>query len=235
MGRKPVTFEATFAGKAGELRAYVAHPQDEEAPFPGVIVIQEWWGLNDHVRDIARRFAAQGYFAVAPDLYSRLGHKVAQDPSTAAQLMQALKKPEGVEDLLSTLAWLRARPEVDAGRIATVGFCMGGSYALLLACSTKELKAAAPFYGEVPADDKLRELSCPVFYVYGDRDGWITRRDVDRLSAALKKFGKPGEVRIYPGAQHGFFNDTRKEAYDAAAAKDAFARVLKFFATNLRS
>jgi carboxymethylenebutenolidase len=199
-----------------------------------VIVIQEWWGLNEHIKDVARRFAKEGYFAVAPDLYSRQGHKVTDDPNVAAQLMSGLKPGDGIDDLLSTINWLAREQGVRADRIGVVGFCMGGSYALLLPCTSKEIKAAAPFYGEIPPDETLRQLACPVFYAYGENDGWITRQDVDRLAADLKKFKKPGEVKIYKGCSHGFFNDTRKDVHRAAEAQDAWQHTLKLFAENLK-
>jgi carboxymethylenebutenolidase len=228
-----VTQEVSYPGKACQLKAYVAHPA-AGGPRPAVIVVQEWWGLNDNIKDIARRFANEGYFAIAPDLYSRQGHKVASDPNTAAQLMGGLNKPDGVQDLQSTIQWLRAQKETRASKIGVTGYCMGGSYAMLLPCESKEISAAAPFYGEIPTDDEIQKLNCPIFYAYGAHDGWIQRKDVDRLAADLKKFNKKGEVKVYEGCQHGFFNDTRKDVYAPDAAKDAWAHTLKLFAENLK-
>jgi carboxymethylenebutenolidase len=228
-----VTQEVSYPGKACELKAYVAHPAGG-GPRPAVIVVQEWWGLNDNIKDIARRFADEGYFAIAPDLYSRQGHKVASDPNTAAQLMGGLNKPDGVQDLQSTIQWLRAQKETRAGKIGVTGYCMGGSYAMLVPCESKEISAAAPFYGEIPTDDEIQKLNCAIFYAYGANDGWIQRKDVDRLAADLKKFNKKGEVKVYEGCQHGFFNDTRKDVYAPDAAKDAWARTRKLFAENLK-
>ena len=225
--------EVGYPGKAGPLRAYVAHPA-EGGPRPAVIVVQEWWGLNENIKDIARRFAKEGYFAVAPDLYSRQGNKVAGDPNTAAQLMGGLEKPDGIEDLKSTIAWIRGQKETRTAKIGVTGYCMGGSYAILLPCESKDIAAAAPFYGEIPDDDQLRALNCPIFYAYGERDGWIQRKDVDRLAEDLRKFGKKGEVKVYPGCQHGFFNDTREDVYAPDAAKDGWQRTLALFAENLR-
>lgn len=225
--------DVSFPGEAVEIKAFVAKPASG-GPHPAVIVIQEWWGLNGHIKDVARRFAKEGYFAVAPDLYSRQGHKVTADPNVAGQLMGGLKPADGIDDLLSTINWLADEKDVRADRIGVVGFCMGGSYALLLPCTSKEIKAAAPFYGEIPSDEKLRQLACPVFYAYGENDGWITRKDVDRLAADLKKFNKPGEVKIYKGCSHGFFNDTRKDVHRAAEAQDAWQHTLKLFAENLK-
>jgi carboxymethylenebutenolidase len=228
-----LTRDVSYAGRACTIKAHVAQPAAEESA-PAAIVVQEWWGLNDHIRDVARRLAREGYFAIAPDLYSRQGHRVATDPNTAAQLMGGLKKEDGVADLKTTVEWLRAQKETRSTRIGITGFCMGGSYAMLLPCESREISAAAPFYGEIPADEKLKQLACPVFYAYGENDGWIQRADVDRLAAALKKFDKPGEVKIYKGCSHGFFNDTRADVYRPDEAKDAWDRTLKLFATTLK-
>ena len=228
-----LTRDVSYAGRACTIKAHVAQPAAEESA-PAVIVVQEWWGLNDHIRDVARRLAREGYFAIAPDLYSRQGHRVATDPNTAAQLMGGLKKEDGVADLKTTVEWLRAQKETRSTRIGITGFCMGGSYAMLLPCESREISAAAPFYGEIPADEKLKQLACPIFYAYGENDGWIQRADVDRLAAALKKFDKPGEVKIYKGCSHGFFNDTRADVYRPDEAKDAWDRTLKLFATTLK-
>ncbi len=227
------TQEVSYRGKAGNLKAYVAHSAGSGS-LPVVIVVQEWWGLNENIKDIARRFANEGYFAIAPDLYSRQGNKVASDPNTAAELMGGLKTPDGIDDLQSTIDWIRGQKETAAAKIGITGYCMGGSYATLLPCESKEISAAAPFYGEIPSDDKIKNLHCPIFYAYGANDGWIQRADVERLAAGLKKFGKPGEAKIYEGCDHGFFNDTRKDVYAPDAAKDAWHRTLKLFAENLK-
>ena len=219
------------------VRAYVAMPKLGERR-PVIIVVQEWWGLNDHMKDVARRYAAEGYVAIVPDLYSRLKNEVVplNNPNRAGELMGALKQEDGLKDLKATLAYLKSVPEVDAGRIGVTGFCMGGSYALMLACVNADIKAVVPFYGQVPnPDTPLQKLAAPVLYIYGEDDGWITKADVQRLAAALKKYNKPGEVKTYPGAPHAFFNDTRKEVYRAAEATDAWARALAFFGQHLKA
>ena len=228
-----VTREVSYAGRACELKAFAAEPAAAESS-PAVIVVQEWWGLNEHIRDVARRLAREGYFAIAPDLYSRQGHEVATEPNEAARLMGGLKKADGIADLQTTVQWLRAQKQMHSMRIGITGFCMGGSYALLLPCESREIAAAAPFYGEIPPDEKLAQLGCPISYAYGENDGWIQRADVERLAAALKKFDKRGEVKIYPGCSHGFFNDTRADVYRAAEAKDAWQRMLALFAAYLK-
>lgn len=217
------------------VRAFVAAPQAKERR-PAIIVVQEWWGLTDHIKDIARRYAAEGYVAIAPDLYSRLGNALTTDPGEAGKLMNALKQEDGVKDLNATVTYLKSVPEVNASRIGVTGFCMGGSYALMLPCVNAEIKAAVPFYGQVPnPDTPLQNLACPILYIYGEDDGWITKADVQRLAAALKKYNKPGEIKTYPGAPHAFFRDVDKSVYRAEAAKDAWARTLAFFKQHLKS
>jgi carboxymethylenebutenolidase len=235
--RDEVVTTSTVHYKSGDIQmaAYLARPK-AKGTYPGLIVIQEWWGLNEHIKDIARRFVREGYVALAPDLYSCLGHKVTADPNEAGRLMSSLKEEQALKDLQATLAHLKDVDGVHRERLGVVGFCMGGTYSLLLPCHGLGIKAAAPFYGQVPsAPELLRNLTCPVLYIYGDADGWITRADVNRLREALKRYGKAGEVKIYPGAPHAFFNDTRKDVYRPVEAKDAWTRVLGFFATHLKS
>lgn len=215
------------------MKAFVAAPQTKEKR-PAVIVIQEWWGLTDHIKDIARRYAAEGYVAIAPDLYSRLGHALTTDAGEAGKLMNTLKQEDGLTDLNATVAYLTSVPEVDGARIGVTGFCMGGSYALMLPCVNPAIKAAVPFYGQVPNPDAaLQKLSAPVLYLYGEDDGWITKADVQRLAAALKKYNKPGEIKTYPGAPHAFFRDNDPSVYRPEAAKDAWVRTKAFFKQHL--
>lgn len=215
------------------MKAFVAAPQSKEKR-PAVIVIQEWWGLTDHIKDIARRYAAEGYVAIAPDLYSRLDHALTTDAGEAGKLMNTLKQEEGLTDLNATVAYLTSVPEVDGARIGVTGFCMGGSYALMLPCVNPAIKAAVPFYGQVPNPDApLQQLSAPVLYLYGEDDGWITKADVQRLAAALKKYNKPGEIKTYPGAPHAFFRDNDPSVYRPEAAKDAWGRAKAFFKQHL--
>ncbi len=215
------------------MTAFVAAPNTKERR-PTIIVIQEWWGLTDHIKDIARRYAAEGYVAIAPDLYSRLGHALTTDAGEAGKLMNTLKQEDGLTDLNATVAYLTLVPEVDGARIGVTGFCMGGSYALMLPCVNPAIKAAVPFYGQVPNPDApLQQLSAPVLYLYGEDDGWITKADVQRLAAALKKYNKPGEIKTYPGAPHAFFRDNDPSVYRPEAAKDAWGRTKAFFKQHL--
>jgi carboxymethylenebutenolidase len=226
--------QGSVAGPTGPIRTFVCRPA-AVGTYPAVIVIQEWWGLNDHIKDVVTRFAREGYLAVAPDLYSRLGNKVTADPNEAGQLMMSLQKPDGLADLLAVVADVKQGAGVNAQRIGVTGYCMGGSYTLLLACGSGDIKAAAAFYGEVPNDATLRQLHCPLLYVYGTEDGWIQRADVERLRDTLEGARKSVEVQIYPGAPHAFFNDTRPDVYRQAEATDAWTRTLRLFERYLKA
>ena len=222
-----------IAGPACAIRAFEVRPS-APGTYPGVIVIQEWWGLNDHIRDVATRLARAGYVAVAPDLYSRQGNPVTTDPNEAGKLMTSLDKADGIADLRAVVAHLQRAAGVRHDRLGVIGFCMGGSYALLLACESPDIRAAAPFYGEIPPTETLRQLRCPLRYFYGDQDGWIQLSDVERLRSTVRQLSKPGEVMIYPGVPHAFFNDTRKDVYHAAQAQDAWTRTLSLFSDELQ-
>ncbi|HJQ69337.1 MAG TPA: dienelactone hydrolase family protein [Blastocatellia bacterium] len=223
--------EVEFQVSGKTVRGYLAG-DDQGSAQPGLILVHEWWGLNDHVKDLTRRFAGQGYVVVAPDLYD--GAKT-KDPEEAGKLMQGLAKEDALEMLNGAVAYLQGLPSVDGESIGVTGFCMGGTYALLLAAHNKSVKASAPFYGDVPSDDELKELSAPVLFIGAENDFWITKDKMSRLDEALKKYGKEGEVKVYEGVGHAFFNDTRPEAYDKEAAADAWRRVTGFFEEKLKT
>lgn len=220
----------TFDGPGGTIQACLAVP--EGGASAAVIVVHEWWGLNDHTRDIAGRWADAGFVAIAPDLY---GGTVTADPAEASRLMHALSPEAGIAILDSAVERLRAEPGVDATRIGVTGYCMGGSFSLLLACRNRAIRAAAPFYGDIPSDEDLAKMTAPVLFVGASKDKWITTEKMDGLSASLERLGKTGEVKVYEGADHAFFNDTRPEVYDAEAAADAWKRVTDFFRATLQA
>ena len=216
------------------IKAFLARPASSKSQAPGIIVIQEWWGVNEHIKEIAQRFAREGFVALAPDLYSRLGYKVTKDANEAAKLMESLSSQAALRDLNAATQFLQQQSFVDAQRIGVIGFCMGGTFALMMATNNSTIKASVPFYGKVPPIETLNYLLSPVLYHYGAKDGWVTRQEVDRLKDGLAKFGKPGQVHIYPEAGHAFFNDTRPDAYHAEDAKRAWERTLAFLAKYLR-
>ncbi|HEX4949853.1 MAG TPA: dienelactone hydrolase family protein [Blastocatellia bacterium] len=208
------------------VQQYVARPA--QTPAPAVIVLHEWWGLNAHTKDIAERFARAGFIAVAVDLYDG---KVTQDSDEAGKLMSSLDPAQALAKLKVTIDNLRADSQVTS--VGVTGFCMGGVYTLLTACNF-QVEAAVPFYG-IPDDlSCLANLSCPVLFFGGEKDQWITVEKMERLRAALQQYGKNGEVKIYAGADHAFFNDTRPEVYSPADAADAWERTLAFFHQHLK-
>ena len=223
--------EVEFSADGTSTHGFLAEKSGDDLR-PGLVLIQEWWGLNDHIKDIARRFAEEGYVVLAPDLYD--GAKT-KDPQEAGKLMQGLDQAAALQKLNAAVDYLKGMPEVDSEKIGVTGFCMGGSYALLLACHNKSIKAAAPFYGDVPAEDELKRLSAPVLFIGAENDFWITQDKMARLEEGLKKFDKEGEVKVYKGVGHAFFNDTRPDAYDKDAAEDAWTRVTGFFEKHLKS
>jgi carboxymethylenebutenolidase len=212
-----------------EAQGYVIEPSGS-VRLPGLIVIHEWWGLNDHIKDVAGRFADEGYVVLAPDLYDG---KVAKDADEAGKLMQGLDQGRALETLNGAVDYLKSREGVNPEAIAVTGFCMGGTFALLLPCYNKSVKASAPFYGDIPSEEVLRNLSAPVLFIGAENDPWITQDKMNRLRDALAKLNKEGEVKVYSGVGHAFFNDTRPEAYNKEAARDAWASVNKFFSDKL--
>ncbi len=215
------------------LSAFLCRPK-HPGRYPGLVLVQEWWGLNDHIKGIAQRLAKEHFVVLAPDLYSRLGHVVTQNGAEAAKLSSALDPDKTIADLRGGLRYLQGVPEVDPAKIGVVGFCIGGSFTLRLACRTGEIRCAVPFYGEIPTNEEIEKLAVPILYIYGEEDSWIQKEEVRRLKETLKKFKKPGEVKTYAGAPHAFFNDSRREVYNPKAAKDAWKRTLAFLEKHLR-
>ena len=216
----PVTFRcpdgSTCAG-------YLAEAADARA---GIVVLQEWWGLNDQIRGVAERFAAAGITALAPDLYQG---RVTADPDEANHLMTGLDWPgASAVEVRGALQHLKA----DLAKVAVTGFCMGGALTIIAAAKLPECDAAVCFYG-IPPEDKAHpaEMAVPFQGHFADRDHWCTPEAVDRLEAALGAAAIPWEVHRYAAA-HGFFDETA-EAYDVAAADASWARTLEFLKTHL--
>jgi carboxymethylenebutenolidase len=215
----------SFDTANGPSSAYVALP--EESNGKAVIVIQEWWGMNDHIKDIADRYAAEGFTAVAPDLYRG---KIAADSTEASKMMHDLTNEDGLDTIKNAID--AASLAYDISHFGITGYCMGGSFALLAACELEGLSAAAPFYGDIPGDDILQELTTPTIFISGTRDSWITPEKVSQLEDAAEQFELPVHSVKYD-ADHAFFNNTRPEVYDESAAKDAWALVVGFFNDKL--
>lgn len=222
------TIEFPANGETGT--GFLALPEGE-GPFPGVIVVQEWWGLDDHIKDVAQRFAREGFVALAPDLYHG---KVTKEPNEAQKLMMQLDMPRAGRELAGAADYLASRPETAGRGIGSIGFCMGGGLALTLACDSPHVRAAAPFYGGNPGPiSKVANLGGPVFVAHAENDGWITAQVREELRAALQQHGKEHEIKVYPDTDHAFFNDTRPEVYNREAATDAWEKAVSLFRANL--
>jgi carboxymethylenebutenolidase len=220
----------------GGMPAYVARPAGT-GPWPAVLVIQEAFGLNAHIKDVARRVAAEGYVALAPDLFHRggTGRTAGYDElPKALELMGALKDDEIVVDVASAIAHLERDLRVRAGRIGIMGFCMGGRVSYLAACALPDKIAAAnPYYGGGIPVDRTATLRAPVLAFFGEDDPFIPLDQVEKLRTEAARLGKQVEIVVYPKAPHGFFCNER-DSYRPDAARDAWERTKTFFARHLR-
>lgn len=219
----------------GTMPALLASPK-AAGKHPAVIVVMEAFGLNDHIKDVANRIASEGYVALAPDMYHREGSPVAayENLPEAIRLMSALTDDGIVRDIGAALDYLGSHPSVDTERIGITGFCMGGRISFLAACKNSGIKASVPFYGGGIGGllGEAGELSCPMLLFFGDKDAFIPNEEIEKIESTLKKLGKPAEVKVYPGAEHGFFCNERS-SYNSEAARDAWKRLLAFFAQHL--
>ena len=223
----------TYPGPGGAtLGGYLSAPRGSER-HPGVLVIHENRGLNDHTRDVARRFAAEGFTALAPDILARKGGTGSMaSPDKAREAIGTISGAEALADLEAGLAYLDSHPRVRRGQLASVGFCWGGARSFLLAAESERLKAAVVFYGSAPPPEQLAKVRVPVLGLYGETDERITSA-VPAVAEAMAKAGKRFEHKVYPGAAHAFFNDAG-ERYNAEAAKDAWSRTLAFLRAHLK-
>ena len=219
----------TFKTNGTTTPGYLARPTGRG---PGVIVIQEWWGLVPHIESIADRLAAAGFVALAPDLYHG---RSATSPDQAGKMMMAMRVDEAERDLAGAIDHLAARPEVSSKRVGTVGFCMGGALSLFAASKNPEVGACVVFYGGHPnIKPDLPALQAPVLGLYARKDGFVSPQVVKALDDELTRLGKRHEFHTYPDADHAFFNEQRPEVYDAAASADAWEKTLAFFRSNLK-
>lgn len=227
--------EVSIPSGADTVRALVYQPPGKFAQssgkHPGLIVIHEWWGLNDWVKQQAQQFADQGYVAVAVDLYRG---KVATDSETAHELMRGLPQDRGIRSLTAAAAWLAQQSNVDPHRIGAIGWCMGGGYAVQLAVADPDLNAVVINYGALPTDHaSLEQIHAAVLGNFGGLDQGITPEDVHAFAAAMQSLGKPVDAKIYPDAGHAFENPSNKSGYREADTADAQARYQRFLADHL--
>ncbi|MET9497552.1 dienelactone hydrolase family protein [Streptomyces sp. NPDC006552] len=226
---RPAHQNVTFDSDGTPAHGYLALPPTGSGP--GVIVIQEWWGLTDHIADVADRLAAEGFVALAPDLY---GGNVAHDSGEALRMMQELPVARGVELLSGAVDHLLALPEVTSGTVGAVGFCMGGGFVLYLAAKDPRVSAAVPFYGVIQGEvPDFSGLKAQVLGHYGERDEAIPAATLDGLRRTIEEqSGIAADFRLYP-AGHAFFNDGRPEAYDPESSAKAWSATLEFLTTNI--
>jgi carboxymethylenebutenolidase len=219
----------TFPANGRTAEGYLALPPSGRGP--GVVVLQEWWGLVDHIKDLTDRFAREGFVALAPDLYH--GEKT-KSPDQAGKLLMALNIAETANDLRGAATYLGSRPEVEPKKLATVGFCMGGQLALFGACAHPDvIDAAVDFYGIHPkVDPDVSKLSGPVLAHFGRRDKSVSERTARALVDRVEAAGKTIEAHFYD-ADHAFFNDQRPEVYDRKSAELAWRRTLDFLQRSL--
>jgi carboxymethylenebutenolidase len=220
------TSTLTFPSGSHPLQAYLARP-DGDGPFPALVLIHEAYGLNDDMRRIARKFAGEGYAALAVDLFAGRNRAVCMVRFFGGMFLNALNH-SGIHDLKAALDHLAAQPFVDAARLGAVGFCMGGGFAVAWACTDPRLRVIAPFYGSANPPAEALARSCPVVGSWPEPD--FSTAAGKRLDEALDRHNIPHNIRIYPGATHSFFNARANESpANTHAAEDSWQRVLRYF------
>jgi carboxymethylenebutenolidase len=221
----------------GEITGYCARP-DSDGPFPVALIAYEVFGLQEHIKDICRRFAKEGHLAIAPDLYHRQGDvSKLTDFEAIFKIVSKVPDAQVMSDLDAAVAWAD-KNKGDAKKLGVTGFCWGGRIVWLYAAHTPNLKAGAAWYGPLVRDstelqpknpiDLVPELKAPVLGLYGEQDQGIPLDTVDKMREALKKAGNPSEIIVYPDAPHGFFADIRP-SYRKEAAQDGWRRLLAWF------
>lgn len=203
-----------------------------KGPFPGIVVIHEWWGLNDWVKEQASKLADEGYAALAIDLYRA---KVATTSDEAHEIMRGVPEDRAARDLHAAVEFLKAQANVKKDRIGSIGWCMGGGYSLDVALQEPALTATVINYGHLASDqDSLRKINASILGLFGGQDRGIPPEDVKKFEQSLKGLGKKVEIHIYPDAGHAFENPNNKAGYRAADAADAWKRTTDFLASTLK-
>lgn len=216
-----------FPSNGGTTQGYLATPASGKAP--GVLVIQEWWGLVGHIKNVCDRFAAEGFAALAPDMYHG---QTASEPDGAGKLFMALNIGQAEKDLRGAATYLTQHSSTT--KLGVVGFCMGGQLALFAGTLNPSVGAVVNFYGIHPnVKPDYTRLSGPVLGLFAEKDGFVTPQVAKDTDAAIKKAGKQSEIHVYPDVDHGFFNDERPDVYNRSAADDAWGRTLAHFRRNL--
>ncbi len=222
--------DVEFQANGGTAPGYLATP--ESGSGPATIVLQEWWGLEDHVKDVCDRFAVEGFVALAPDLYHG---ESTTEPDEAGKLMMALNTGQAAKDMAGAVAKVQEVSGHD--RVGVTGFCMGGGLALVLACHRRDAVAACvPWYGLIPwpdAQPDWSKLEAKVLGHYAELDGFFGPEAVNALQQQFDDLGKDADLHVHPGVDHAFFNDTRPEVYDAEESKKAWDETVAFLKATL--
>ncbi|MBI4571239.1 MAG: dienelactone hydrolase family protein [Chloroflexi bacterium] len=218
-----------FPSNGQQCDGYLAKPSSGSGP--GVVVIQEWWGLNPNIKDIANRFAGEGFVALAPDLYHG---QIADEPDGATKLMMALKMDQAAKDMAGAVDYLAGLTAATGVKLGCVGYCLGGGLSLYLASLKPQIGACVIYYGVLPgAQPDLAKVQAAILGHYAENDQFASPAAARDLEGKLKAAGKQVGFHTYGGTQHGFFNDTRPEAYHAEAAKLSWERTLAFYREHL--
>ncbi len=222
--------DVTFKSDGDTVKA-IAYTPEGKGPFPAIIVIHEWWGLNDWVKEQASKLADQGYLALAVDFYRG---KVATTREEAHELSRA-PADRVKRDLHASFEYLQSQPNVKKDRIGAIGWCWGGGYSLQVALQEPQLAADVINYGDVSADsDQLKKINAPVLGLFGAQDRGITPDDVKKFGEQMDKLGKKADITIYPDAGHGFQNPVNGAGYKPEDTADAWSKILMFFARTLK-
>lgn len=224
----------TFKSNGGTMDGYLATPASGKGP--GVVVIQEWWGLNDQIKGVADLFAREGFVALAPDFYHGKGAKIGEPDGAQKLMMEFFQANTAAKDAKGAAEYLASHPAVTSTKVGTIGFCMGGFLAILVASVAPERVAAVvDCYGvgqRVPDLAPVRGI--PILGIFGGKDHGAGPDAVAALEKAAKENGVAFTKQVYPEADHAFLNEQRKESYRAADAKDAWGRILPFLKGNVK-
>lgn len=224
--------QVTYKSGTETVNGILYTPEQGKGPFPALVVIHEWWGLNDWVKQQARELADQGYVTLAVDLYRG---QVATTPEEAHELMRGVPEDRSKRDLLAAYDYLASQKNVNTSKIGSIGWCMGGGYSFDLAVSQPKLAAAVINYGHLAADDStLKQIHAPVLGIFGAKDRGIPVDSVKAFEKQMKDLGKTVEIVIYPDAGHAFENPNNKSGYRAEDAKDAREKTLLFLSKHLK-
>jgi carboxymethylenebutenolidase len=219
----------SFPSNGETTEGFMALP--ESGRGPGVIVLQEWWGLVPHIEDVCRRFAAEGFIALAPDLYQG---RTTRSPDDAGKLMMALNIDRTEHALRGAVKFLKAAPGLTSSGVGVVGFCMGGQLALYAATRNPDIAACANYYGIHPhVQPDFKTMHAAVLGFFGEKDSSVPPATARGLETAIRASGNEVEIHIYPGAKHAFFNDTRPEVHDPGACADTWRRMIPFLRKHL--